>query len=60
MQCSSQGCLRNAKKKCEECSRYFCEAHILICSECQAPVCTLCKFEHDSDNPAHEEGTPNA
>jgi len=60
MKCATEGCSRDAHKRCEECSRNYCEAHILTCSECRALVCAQCRFEHDRDNLAHEEGTPNA
>ena len=60
MRCANEGCSREAHKRCEECSRYFCDAHILPCSECHVLVCRACRFDHDQNNPAHEEGTPNA
>jgi hypothetical protein len=44
MQDAKEACSREAKKLCSECSRYFCDVHILRCNWCEA----------------FEEGTPNA
>ena len=60
MRCGSEGCSREGHRPCQECSRTFCDAHITRCSECYVWVCQSCKFDHDQNNPAHEEGTPNA
>src|ERR1700682_6723249 len=57
--CANEACSREARNSCSECSRYFCDIHILKCSQCQLLVCVLCKFDHDSHSPLHEEGTPS-
>jgi len=60
MQCAREACPREADKICDECVRYYCDKHLTKCSWCQVFICADCKFDHESDNPRHETGTPNA
>jgi hypothetical protein len=60
MKCAHEGCLREAQKICSECDKQFCDMDIRRCSLCHALVCRECCFDHNLNNPLHEEGTPNA
>jgi hypothetical protein len=60
MHCAKEGCSQEAPNLCVECSRHFCDRHAWECIQCKVLVCVHCKFDHDSNSPVHEEGTPNA
>lgn len=60
MKCATSGCSHEAPKQCSECEEYFCDQHVELCNWCQAYVCSECRDEHESNNPLHEEGAPQA